>query len=62
VGFVGFEVLILEVVLHVAAREGFRGLIVVLDVIGAQALAGVMDINIIVRDEEIALTALWTLG
>jgi len=61
-GFIGFEVLIFEVVLDVAAREGFRGLVVVFDVIGAQALAGVMDINVIVGDEQIALPALRALG
>src|SRR4029077_11058644 len=58
VGFLGFEVLIFEVVSYVAARERFRGLIVVLDVIGAQALAGVVDVDIVVGDKEIARTAL----
>jgi len=57
-GFLGFEVLIFEVVSHVAARESFRGLIVVLDVISAQALAGVVDIDVVVGDKEIALAAL----
>jgi hypothetical protein len=61
-GFIGFEMLIFEVVLDVAAGESFRGLVVVFDVIGAQALAGVMDINVIVGDEQIALPALWALG
>ncbi len=58
VGFIGLEVLILEVVLDVAARESFRGLVVVFDVVGAQALAGVMNIDVVVGDEEIALPAL----
>jgi hypothetical protein len=53
--------LIFEVVLDVAAGKSFRGLVVVFDVIGTQALAGVMDINVIVGDEEIALPALRTL-
>jgi hypothetical protein len=61
-GFIGFEMLIFEVVLDVAAGESFRGLVVVFDVIGAQALAGVMDINVIVGDEQIALPALRALG
>jgi hypothetical protein len=38
--------------------ESFGGLVVVFDVIGAQALASVMNIDIIVGDEEIALPAL----
>ena len=61
-GFIGFEMLIFEVVLDVAAGESFRGLVVVFDVIGTQALASVMDINVIVSDEEIALAALRALG
>src|SRR5258705_11946575 len=61
-GFIGFEMLIFEVVLDVAAGESFRGLVVVFDVIGTQALAGVMDINVIVGDEQIALPALRALG
>src|SRR5882672_7381990 len=61
-GFIGFEMLIFEVVLDVAAGESFRSLVVVLDVIGTQALAGVMDINVIVSDEEIALAALRAFG
>jgi len=61
-GFIGFKVLIFEVVLYVAASEGFRGLVIVLNVIGAQALASVMNIDVIVGDEEIALPALRTLG
>jgi len=56
--FLGFEVLIFEVVSYVAARESFRGLIVVLDVVSAQALAGVVDVDIVVGDEEITLAAL----
>jgi len=54
--------LIIEIVLDVAAGEGFGGLVVVFDVIGAQALVGVMDIDIVVGDEEIALAALGTFG
>jgi hypothetical protein len=54
-------VLILELVLHVASCESFVALVVVFDVIGAQVLAGIADIDIIVRDEEIALAALRTL-
>jgi hypothetical protein len=61
-GFIGFKVLTFKVVLYVAASEGFRGLVIVLDVIGAQALASVMNIDVIVGDEEIALPALRTLG
>src|SRR5882762_4178882 len=61
-GFIGFEMLIFEVVLDVAAGESFRGLVVVFDVIGTQALASVMDINVIVSDEEIALAALRAFG
>jgi hypothetical protein len=58
VGVVGFEMLILEVVLDMAASQSFGGLVVVFDVIGAQTLAGVADVDIIVCDEEIAFAAL----
>src|SRR4029077_19489903 len=60
--FVGFEVLIVEIILHVAARKGFGGLVVVFDVIGAEALAGIADIDVVIGDEEIALVALGSLG
>jgi hypothetical protein len=60
--FISFEMLIFEVVSGVAARERFRGLVVVLDVIGAQPLPGVMDVDVIVGDEEIALAPLRALG
>jgi hypothetical protein len=62
VGFVGFEMLRFEVILHVAARESFVGLVVVFDVIGAKVLASIVNVDIIVGDEEIALPALRTLG
>jgi len=61
-GLLGFQVLIFEVILDMTAREGLGGLVVVFDVVGAQALAGVMNIDVIVGDEEIALPALRTLG
>ncbi len=57
-GFVGFEMLILEVVLDMAASQRLGSLVVVFDVIGAQTLAGVTDVDIIVCDEEIAFAAL----
>jgi hypothetical protein len=62
VRFVRFDMLIFEIILHVAARESFRGLIVVFDMIGAKALVGVMDVDVVVGNEEIALAALGALG
>jgi hypothetical protein len=62
VGFVSFKMLIIEVVLNVAARESFGGLVVVFDMIGAQALTGVVDVDVIVRDEEISLATLRALS
>ena len=62
VRFIRFEMLIFEIILHVAAREGFVSVVVVFDVIGAKALAGVVDINVVIGDEEIALVALRALG
>jgi hypothetical protein len=50
--------LIFVIVLHVPAREGFRGLVVVFDVIGAETLAGVADVHVVVGDEQITLAAL----
>jgi hypothetical protein len=54
--------LVFEIVTHVAAREGLVSVVVVFDVIGAKALAGVVDIDVVIGDEEIALVALRTLG
>jgi hypothetical protein len=45
-----------------AARQSLVGLVVVFHVIGAKVLAGVVDIDVIVGDEEIALSTLRTLG
>jgi hypothetical protein len=50
--------LVFEVILHVTARESFIGLVVVFDVIGAKMLAGIVDVDIVVGDEEIALPTL----
>jgi hypothetical protein len=54
--------LIFEIILHMAARESFRGLVVVFDMIGAKALAGVVNVNVVIGDEEIALAALGALS
>jgi hypothetical protein len=62
VGFIGFEMLVFEIVLDVAAGKSFGGLVVVFDMIGAETLAGVMNVDVIVGDEEIALPALRAFG
>ena len=62
VRFIRFEMLIFEIILHVATCEGFVSVIVVFDVIGAKTLPGVVDIDIVIGDEEIALVALRALG
>jgi hypothetical protein len=46
----------------VAARECFVGLVVVFDVVGAEALASVPDVHVVIGDEEIALAALGAFG
>jgi hypothetical protein len=58
VRFVGFEVLILVVVLNVAAGEGFGSLVIVFDVIGAEALFAIVNVHVVVGDEEITFAAL----
>ena len=55
VRFVGFEVLIFVVEDDVAARHGLVGLIVVFDVIGAQALVAIVNVDGSVRDRNVAL-------
>jgi hypothetical protein len=46
----------------VAARESFVGLVVVFDVIGAKVLAGIVDVDVVVGDEEVALSTLRAFG
>ena len=58
VGFVGFEVLILVVENDVAARDRFVGLVVVLDVVGAQALVAVVNVDGAVGGGDVALASL----
>jgi len=48
--------------LDVAAGQSFVGLFVVFDVIGAESLAGVVNVNVVIGDEEVALVTLRTLG
>ncbi len=62
VGFLGFEMLIFEVVSDVATRERLICVVVVLDVIRSQALTGVVDVDVVVGDEEISLAALRALS
>ena len=62
VSFVGFEMLVLVVVLDVAAGEGFGGLVIVFHVIGAKALLAIANVDVVVGDEEIAFAALRTRG
>ena len=58
VRFVGLEVLIFVVEDDVAARGGLVGLIVVFDVIGAQALVAIANVDGSVRDRNVALALL----
>src|SRR5262249_25164286 len=62
VGFGGFEVLIFVVENNVATRVGFVGLIVVLDVIGAEALVAVVNVYGVVGGGHVALVGLLTKG
>jgi hypothetical protein len=55
VSFVGFEVFVVVIEADVAAREGFGGFFVVLDVIGLEALVAVVNVDVVVGDEEVAL-------
>src|ERR1700719_5355013 len=57
VSFVGFQVLVLVVVQDVAAGESFGGLVIVFDMIGAEALLAIVDVHVVVGDEEIAFAA-----
>ncbi len=59
-GFVGFDVLIFVVVDDVAAREGFVGLVVVLHVVGAEALISVMNVDGAIGGGDVALAGLRT--
>jgi hypothetical protein len=56
--FIGFEMLIFKVVPHVAARESLVRLVIVFDVIGAKALVGIVDVDVVVGDKETALAPL----
>ena len=58
VRFGGFEVLVFVVELHVALGERIAGGVVIFDVIGTQPHAGILQIDIFVGDEEVALVSL----
>src|SRR6266436_975322 len=57
-GFVAIEMLIFVIELHMAASNGLRRLVVVFDVVGAQAQSSIADVYVAVRDVEVALAAL----
>ena len=61
-GFIGFEMLIFVIEDDVAARHRFVGLIVVFDVIGAEALIAVMDVDGVFGGGDVALVCLWAGG
>ena len=58
VGFVGFDVLIFIVEDDVAARDGFVGLVVVFDVVGAEALIAVVNVDGAFGGGDVALAGL----
>jgi hypothetical protein len=58
--FVGFEMFLLEIIDHVAARDGFRGLLVVFDVVGTKSRVAVQNFYVAVRDIQVTLMALRT--
>ena len=60
--FVGFQMLVLEVEDNMPASDSLRSVIVVLDMIGPQAHAGIIDVHILIGDEQIALLLLRAAG
>jgi hypothetical protein len=46
----------------VAAGGGFEGLLVVLDVVGLEALVAVVDVDVVIGDEEVAFFLLRAAG
>ena len=62
VGFVGFEMLSVEIEEDVAAGDDFGGGVVVFDVIGTEAHAAVGDVHVVVGDVQVADAALRTAG
>jgi hypothetical protein len=56
--FVGFEVLVAVIKLHVASGCGFEGLAVVFDVVGAKTCIPVVNVHVAVGGGDVAFAAL----
>jgi hypothetical protein len=61
-GFFGFEVFVVVVELDVAASKRFRGLFVVLDMVGLEALVAKVDVHVVIGDKEVAAFLLGAAG
>jgi len=62
VRFVGLEVFVFVVELHVTLRQGVMRGVVVLQVVGAQAHRRVLQIHIFIGDEDVAFASLRPVG
>lgn len=60
--FVAFQVLVFIVENDVATSDGFTGVVVVLDVVGFEMQAAIVDFHVAIREVLATLAALGTVG